>query len=291
MPHPVRFSLTLRAWSIVLLALWVWGCTPSKPDADRDGVADREDRCLDTPERREVDAQGCCSAARAVRRGIDALLAESSFQVGDVWVLKQLLRSNEDARLEQLVRHWTEKLSPDQLARLINPSAQYVQLPENPGEGFHRFYTYVRAAIGRPESRAVRFITDFVTPEGQGYVLTHQFLVLEWAKEGGINLPHALIRARPLLLERIAAEQSENHHFSDLFAERTAILLHYAEPNREMAERWVDTLLEAQLADGAWQQAEPSRVTYDGQQVTAAHHRSHTTAWAVLALADFLRRY
>ncbi len=280
-----------RAGGVLLLVVSLLGCWPGRHDEDRDRVPDRVDLCPSTPQGRPVDEQGCSDIGRALARSLHALLSESLFTVGDIWVLQKLLQLRPDPELEQLIEWWRGELGSSPFRRHINPEATRVALPEDPGHGIIRFYNYVLAPFGRPESRALEFIRDLVSSQETGYVLTHQFLVIEWAGEQGLVLPEPVLALRPQLLDRIAAEHAADDRFSDLFVERTAMLLVFAEPVPAAASNWVDILLTAQLPQGNWEDLEPSTIAFDGQTTAAMHNRGHTTAWGALALAAYAQRH
>ncbi len=279
-----------RAGGVVLMVLSLLGCWPGRRDADRDRVPDRADLCPSTPQGRPVDEQGCSDVGRALARSFRALLSESLFTVGDIWVLQKLLQLRPDPELERLVEWWRGELGSSPFRRHIDPEATRVALPEDPGRGIIRFYNYVLAPFGRPESRALEFIRELVSSQETGYVLTHQFLVIEWAGEQGLVLPVPVLALRPQLLDRIAAEHAADHRFSDLFVERTAILLVFAEPVPAVASDWVEILLTAQLPEGNWQDLELGTIAFDGQTTAAMHNRAHTTTWGALALAAYAHR-
>lgn len=291
MLRPRLLPSFLAAGSVFWIALWAVGCSQIGRDADGDGVSNRADQCLHTPVGREVDARGCSDIAQALARGIDALLAERSYAVGDIWLVQQLIQLQPHGGLERLVEWWKSELAPSPFLRHIDPDAPHALLPPDPGRGTLRFYHYVLAPYGRPESRALEFLGDFVGRNETDYVLTHQFLVLVWAEEEGLPLLEAMLTIRSELLERIADEHAADTQFSDLFAERSALLLQFAEPAPGAASTWVDTLLAAQLPHGGWEDSIHSTLEFDGQRTSAVHTPAHTTALAQLALAAFLQRY
>ena len=280
-----------RAGGVLLLLVSLLGCWPGRHDEDRDQVPDRVDLCPSTPAGRSVDKQGCSDVGRALARSFHALLSESLFAVGDIWVLQKLLQLRPDPELERLIEWWRGELGSSPFRRQINPKSTRVALPEGPGHGIIRFYNYVLAPFGRPESRAQEFIRDLVSSQETGYVLTHQFLVIEWAAEQDLVLPEPVLALRAQLLNRIAAEYAADDRFSDLFVERTAMLLMFTERVPAAASDWVDILLAAQLPQGSWEDPEPSTIAFDGQTTAAMHNRGHTTAWGALALAAYAHHH
>ncbi len=280
-----------RAGGVLLMVVSLLGCWPGRHDEDRDWVPDRVDLCPSSPPGRPVDEQGCSDVGRALARSFRALLSESLFTAADVGVLQKLVQLRPDPELERLIEWWRGEHGSSPYRRHINPEATRVALPEDPGHGIIRFYNYVLAPFGRPESRALEFIRDLVSSQETGYVLTHQFLVIEWAGEQGLVLPEPVLALRPQLLDRIAAEHAADNRFSDLFAERTTLLIQFTRPLPAAASDWVDILLTAQLPEGNWEDLEPSTIVFDGQTATAVHNRGHTTAWSALALAAYVQRH
>ncbi len=281
----------LLAAAAALLAAGVLASCWRAADADGDGVADRADACPDTPSGRAVDAAGCCAAARAFTAAIHALGAPDApaMEVGEAWFLQQLAAQRNDPELRALVSETQKRLATNQAARLLSRDAAPMPLPEDPGHGITRLATYVFAPAGEPVPRAVSFIDAFTATPDTGYVLTHQLLVLEWARSVGLPLPDAILQRREGLLTRIAAEQAADTRFSDLFAERAAILLAFTTPSRGDADRWIDVIAGAAPADGRWVSTR-STIQYDGQQASASHPWAHTTGFVAAATGFYLLR-
>lgn len=280
-------ALALTA-AVVLIAL---SQLAGSADGDGDGRPDRMDSCPGTPRGRAVDADGCCAAARALSAGVRALLADSSgMRAGETWLLKELSEIYSDPDLERLIAQATKNLAADKGARLLDPGAAKTSLPPSPGRGAIKLMYYVLAPMGAPESRGIEFIRDFLAHPESGYVLTHQFLVLEWAKDVGLELPESLRAKRSMLLKGIAAEQASDPEFSDLYAERVALLLAFGTVPLATAAGWIDTILAAQTPEGRWVDNENRRVTYDGQTFLTAHPWAHTSGFAAAALGFYLHR-
>jgi hypothetical protein len=165
-----------------------------------------------------------------------------------------------------------------------------VILPADPGRGLLRFNAYVQAPFGMPRDRAVAFLTAFLAGDEHGYVLTHQILVLLWAESLDFRLPEALHARRGPLMQRLADEQRASPpRFSDLYAERVAILLAFGPPP-PLAADWLAVIVAAQQADGRWLDDAASTITYDGQSARAVHEWTHTSGLSVVALDAWLSR-
>ncbi|NQV32543.1 MAG: hypothetical protein HQ515_07605, partial [Phycisphaeraceae bacterium] len=178
----------------------------------------------------------------------------------------------------------------DPFLQLIDPCAPCVELPVNPGAGLERFYSYMLAPFGTPRERAVSLINDFMAIHSSGYILTHQLLLLQWAEQIGFELPKHMALKKQDLLERILQEQLENHPFSDLYAERVAILLYFGHQDPSNAANWVQAIVNAQLQDGNWG-IYCETVTFDDESITGELGVSHINALALLSLRTFLDRY
>ena len=140
----------------------------------------------------------------------------------------------------------------------------------------------LKAAMGVPEERANAWVASFLEQPSFGYVLTHQLLALKWAEWTGRELPRSLLDLQPVLKERIAVEQAEATLFSDIYAERVALILMYGSPTEAEAASWVEALIGQQLDNGMW----------DSRPASAgARGNRHPTTWCMFALAAFLDRY
>ena len=232
------------------------------------------------------------TATRALAAAVAALSAADApaMEPGEAWLLQRLARARpDDAALGALMARTEQRLAGHRAARLLQPDAAPFALPEDPGRGIVRLATYIFAPVGAPAARAAAFIDDFTATPGVGYVLTHQWLVLEWAHGLGLGLPAAVAARRDDLLERIAAEQRADSQFSDLFAERAALLLAFGQPSAAAAGGWVEVIAAAQPADGRWVSGR-SALAYDGQHATASHPWVHTTGFVAAAMGFYLER-
>ena len=235
------------------------------------------------PERDQVEA--------ALERGIAAIERETFLQAGDLWMVQELQKFHPDPRLGAVIERWKQTYAGDPSLRLIDSTTEKIFLPKNPGRGLTRYSIYVISALGRPESRAIEFVRAFMSSDLQGYPLTHQFLATVWAEICDLALPDDLLARRPRLLERMAAEQAAETRFSDLFAERAFLLLLFDATAPRDAARWVQIVLDAQGADGAWVDDTQVPMLYDGQNGIATLYPGHTTPYAALDLAVYLERF
>ncbi|MDX2166988.1 MAG: hypothetical protein SF182_07995 [Deltaproteobacteria bacterium] len=278
-----------RRFSRAILGLLLAALVSCAGDADGDRVGDAADRCPGTPPGQRADADGCCAAQRVYGRAVAALAAADAprMEVGETWFLQQLARRRPDPALDALLERTRRGLAGHRAARLVDPAAPRLELPADAGHGIMRLANYIFAPVGAPPDRAMAFIDDFTAQPLTGYPLTHQLLVLEWADAVGLALPAPVRERRADLLRRIAAEQRADPTFSDLFAERAAILLAFTTPAADEAAGWIEVIAAAQPADGRWISGRTS-FAYDGQSATANHPWVHTTGFVAAAAGYYL---
>jgi hypothetical protein len=213
-----------------------------------------------------------------------------------VWHTDLVLQIRPDPQLQWWADMRRRLLSKHRTYRLVEPSAPLMPLPEDPGTGLQKWYVYMQAPFGTPPSTALRYITEYLAPDtgslappAEGYILTHQLAVLEWAKMVGLELPLELLKMKPILLDRIAAEHARDGVFSDLFAERICFLVVYGDPSDEELERSVRVILDAQVEPGVWAPP-PITLSYDGESEVSEVEPEHARKMAMVALAEYLRR-
>ncbi len=229
-------------------------------------------------------------AAEAYTSGIAAIMREPVLSVDEIWVLREILKLTPDEALQQFVNDKIAGLRGNSFLRLIDPNVSRIDLPADQYSGFSRFYSYVLAPFGMPEERAISFINDFLATEESGYILTHQFLVLEWAEQTDLELPEPLRNKKKGILERILQEQLADNSFSDLYVERAAILLRFKKPKAKDAVNWIRTIVNAQLKEGSWG-IYSKELTYDGQSTILKPTASHTIVLSLLSLRVYLNAY
>jgi len=218
-----------------------------------------------------VDPELRRQAEQSLANGRAALLQQTRVTVDVVWTLGNVLEIRPDEPLQAWTDERAAELSGDRFARLIDPEAPRVVLPEDPGQGMFRLSNYIMAAVGSPASRAVRFIDEYTAIVHEGYALTHQVFVIQWATETGLVLPARVRRRLPGLVKRVAAEQAAEPPFRDLYAESVALLLLYGAPGNQDVERWTRKIVAEQQEDGSW-------------------GSNHTDAFCLLALTLALER-
>ena len=233
-------------------------------------------------------AEEAFQAARALtlRESLDVRLDA-------VWHIDMLLTVRPDPQLKWWADLRRRIVSDHDSYRLVEPSAERIPLPREPGRGLEKWHMYMEAPFGRPEHIAIAFIEEYIGPEldapETGYILTHQLAVLEWAEETGLELPPRLVAMKPVLLERIAAEHAKDDTFSDLFAERMFFMVIWGNPSDAELERTVRIIVDAQVEPGVWAPP-PVTLSYDGESRVTAVEPEHARKMAMVVLAEYLRR-
>ena len=251
----------------------------------------RESKLCGEPSKQEIDLLTLrANADRIYANSIHSILDEKKWNVGEIWVLKELMKFDQDIRLPQLLNSQIDKLSGDPFLRLVDPKAPLVTLSEHPGTGRDRFYTYMLAVVGTPADQALSYVREFILSDAKGYVQTHQFLAMVWFEQTNIGLSAEFMAKKKLILSRIAAEQERAEVFSDLYAERMAILLHYGNPKTPDVHRWIQTMVSAYLQNGRWV-LYTENIAYDGERDTNAPGVNHTRILSLLSLRLYLDYY
>lgn len=258
-------------------------------DRDRDGIAGRRAGCLGNAAIAEGDVDGCAAVRRAFRAGVSALDGGTIADPSMVWILRKLLKTLPDPALQAVVDRNAQRLWHHQTARLIHSAAPPINLRSEPLHGIAGFAMHVHAPISQPRAQAAQLIEDFLARPAQGYVLTHQLLVILWAHEQHIEVRDPTTRARAIRAQ-MSLEQERDHEFSDLFAERAAFLLAFDTPRMPEARRWIELIVGAQQSDGRWLDPRPSRLTFDGQDAAVMHEWTHTTSLSLTALGLYPQR-
>lgn len=209
------------------------------------------------------------------------------FQGGTLWNMQKINTITNSQIFASAIQKMSA-LTDDPAMRLVNPNVKKVSLPGERVKGMLKFSYYVLAPVGEPEHRAISFIDTFTSRIDSGYTLTHQLLVLEWAKEQNIKLPTPVIQRRNRLLESIRREQNSATQFDDLYAERAGILLLYNHFEEAEVDRWIKKIVASQHADGGWGEYGKS-ITFEGRTYhSKPGDPSHTSSWALLALAVYI---
>lgn len=226
------------------------------------------------------------AAARA-----NVLADQEPPELDAIWFMQLLLKIRPDDELEKWVETHRPMYKGTPFYPLIDPSAPLTPLPEDLGSGMDKLRNYTLAAFGTPPERVVRDLRAFVEVDEEGYVLTHQLAVLEWAEQVGQPLPEDLMARRPDLLARISQELDADTTFSDLYAERVAFLVVFGDPSPEQLERAITKIVDSQVEPGKWKPPELI-FEYDGQRAkleSIPKYWKHCSKLSMVALAGYLQ--
>jgi hypothetical protein len=214
------------------------------------------------------------------------LLKQQELRIAEVWGLVQVQRLRPRPQLSVFLSRQSNRLSKDPFQALIIPSSVRFPLPVDPGQGPFKLNNFLLASVGKPPERAIDFLRRFLATPAEGYILTHQFLVLEWAAETGLPLPSDLEQRQHEVMAAIVAEQEKDSHFSDLYAERAALIILYGRPTRDQTETWCRAILKARSHRGGWG-AFKARQTWEGKSATISTQPSHTRVLSLMALVGY----
>ena len=103
-----------------------------------------------------------------------------------------------------------------------------------------------------------------------------------WAEQTGLELPSSLAEKLKPLVERTLVEQSSYPTFSDLYAERAAMILLYGDPTKSEVSEWIRTIVDSQSDDGTWN-GKATRAT--------TPEMLHVTTLSMLVLRLYLDRF
>ena len=146
------------------------------------------------------------------------------------------------------------------------------------------------APFGKPKKRAISFLKQFVEINANGYILTHQYMVIEWAKQTGVIASNAFESKKSELLEKIYQEQKLDLDFSDLYAERSAILLNYGNVSKQDARKWLITIINSHQTFGGWGEF-TTKETFDGQEATIKPSNIHTRVLVLWSMQQYINNY
>ena len=224
---------------------------------------------------------------RAIINQEITFLMGQELRVDEVWGLRQIEGQLNKPGLSEFLNQQTVHLKNDPFIFLVDPSSPKPILPGKCGQGRPKLQVYLQASIGEPRQRALQLIEQFLKFDGHGYILTHQFLVLKWQEQTQGALPADLSRQKQHLLQKIALEQSEDSVFSDIAAERMAILGLYGQATKEQKAYWQSHILNARLPQGGWP-SESVSIEFDGLEAQIIPGSNHTRVLAIMALVATL---
>lgn len=210
--------------------------------------------------------------------------------VDELWALKNISELTNDNELKKLIKERAEAVSDDPFLLLLDSGASRISLSKGIGIGGQKLFNFMSAPFGEPENRAISYVNQFMEYEATGYILTHQFFVLEWAIQTGLISADKYSLKKLELLTRIYDEQKKDSLFSDLYAERVTILLKYADVAFDDQKKWMSMIVLMRKASGGWGLFE-RRETFDGQDAVIKPGDVHTRVliiWAIQMYMDML---
>ncbi|RDH84972.1 MAG: hypothetical protein DIZ80_05775 [endosymbiont of Galathealinum brachiosum] len=210
--------------------------------------------------------------------------------VDELWALKNISELTNDNKLKKLIKERAEAVSGDPFLLLLDPEASRISLSSDMGIGGQKLFNFMSAPFGEPEKRAISYVNQFMEYKATGYILTHQFFVLEWAIQTGLISADNYSLKKLELLTRIYDEQTKDNFFSDLYAERVTILFKYADVDFEDQKKWMSMIVQMRKSSGGWGLFE-RRETFDGQDAVIKPGDVHTRVliiWAIQMYMDML---
>jgi hypothetical protein len=254
---------------------------PSAPAPSR-GAA--EALRIEAADALRIEAADALRIEAAIDRGLTWLFAQDDLSVGDLFGLQRIERpaaqehaAAEIARRAGTLGPFEGLVRPGALAR--EPREDWASLEGHRYEPMARWIYHAANAPGvpTPEGIVKQLLDD---PHGE-YLLAHQYLALRVLSERGVVSGPGVEARLGALLSALEAEQLTETAFSDLFAERLALLL-WGGRAPAQTPRWIQLILDAQETDGRWRvPAHPYPTTLD---------EKHATVVSLWALDEQARR-
>ncbi len=190
----------------------------------------------------------------AIHSGIAWAVDHEHFELGDLWGLSML----DDDVARQKVKDEIEKtggqLGP--YSGLVVDGADGGEFPEawrpkTPDDDLHMAVWIYWAANAPGRTPPPEVVHDLIGTYQGGYKLTHQYLSLRILHDRGCASGSLVDDALDRLLNEIEREQRAAPWYSDLAAERVAVLLFGGRTPPEL-DAWIEILLEAQGSTHHW---------------------------------------
>lgn len=209
------------------------------------------------------------------------------FNVDELWALTKIGEITNDKSLDILVNKRAETIKADPFLPLLRRDAKRIALPESPGIGVQKLFTFMASPFGEPASRSRNYIEQFISHNGTGYILTHQLLTLIWAEESGLIESDSFQPRKHELLDSLYNEQMNDASFSDLYVERVVLLLLNNKGIKADRLQWISTILDSRQQDGGWGEFE-TRLAFEGQEATIKSGDMHTRVLALWSIQLYL---
>ena len=220
-----------------------------------------------------------------VEKGINWILTQSDFDVGTLWVLGKLCQDTNSKRLKDLYQKELGAARKDKrfkyYLKLFDDEIIIEKMPKSKaisGSDLMIMEDWLIAAVNckdfTPSEEILRELFD---TKYSGYLSTHQLLAIMWLKEQGYQDGRIEPKIKEIV-EQMVLEQVSEDEFTDLFVERTAVIL-YAGYREKIERRWIEIILDAQKEDGHWTPPPP--------KINAYISDLHTTILAVWVLIQY----
>ncbi len=227
---------------------------------------------------------------RAIAGGLSALIAVPAASLGDLHTLARVQAILPREEVAAFIARERERFRNDLYRGLLFPELEPVPLLPMRPPGYALLTWYLQHAVTKADpARSKDVLSEYLARDATGYILCHQVYAVLWLRETGLPDPEGLGSRLPLLLDRIEDELAGDWTFSDLNAERVAVLL-AADPSRTCPAAWVRALLAGQTAGGWFRDGTVYRVEFDGETRELPAADSHATCQALFALAEARRR-
>ena len=218
----------------------------------------------------------------SIARGLAWVLQQDELEVGDLYALQQLQRVPAQARVRAELAARAGSLGPfEGLVRPGTLAARPKEWDGLKGQRYAPIATWLYHASNAPAVPTPEpVLKELLAGSHSEYLLAHQYLALRILSERGVITGPGLAARLEQLLRDIEGEQRAEAGFSDLFAERQALLLSGGRVPPDTL-RWIARILVAQEDDGHW------RVPRHPYPTTL--NETHTTLVSLWALDAYAR--
>lgn len=221
---------------------------------------------------------------------IKYIMSVQQIRVDELWALKKISQLSNDDALKKFIDIKSSAIKHDPFLLLLDNKAKKMSLPLDSGKGSQKLFHFMMAPFGQPAKRAFGFTKEFLAYELTGYLLAHQLLVLEWAEQMGSFDTKSFSQRKKELLNKLYKEQNNDSVFSDLYAERAAILLNSKTGKRKEHEQWIDNMIESRQKTGGWSEFELKQA-FDGEPALIKPGNMHTRVLVLWAMQIYLNQY
>jgi hypothetical protein len=232
---------------------------------------------------------------RAIELAVGCFDRRERLEPERLWMLMRAQERLGHERLGPVLERLKRNIRNDPMAGLVDPDAPRSSWAASRGpmerlrEPLRSFAMLMSDSVGcRNGGRPSPKLLEYMNGDYSGYVLTHQLLAIEWARSVGCEVPDEWQSRRGLLVDRLLDELRQDDRFTDLFAERVAMVALGGRVDA-LRPRWVAQLLDSQREDGCWKAPrEEVTISLFGNSITFSgedKQLTHASTMAVYALA------